>query len=90
MTESTIEPATIAVAYVKNGTATLRCHWNVRFVEITVPMPRSVWRYDEAIIKWALPISYNGYDITAETLPQYLSAIESEIMSYAKATKLNF
>ena len=90
MVESTIEPTTIHISAVKNGLATLRCRWNISFVEIAMPIPRSVWQYEEAIIKWALPITYDGYEISESTLPTYLNSIESEIINYAKGTKLNW
>lgn len=91
MAESTIYPLEIEIDVIRNGVARLLCHWDI----LTIMHDDSlIYQYDEAVIKWSLPGSYssNGETIsisTREDAELYISANAAEIMSFAKATKLD-
>ena len=88
--ESTTYPQEIEIDTVKNGVARLLCHWNVEAVQHDESI---AYRYEEAVIKWALPESFEsgGQTVmisTREDVEAYVQANAAEIMSFAKATKL--
>ena len=90
MPESTIYPQEIEIDTVKNGAARLLCHWNI---ESVLHEDVQIYQYEEAVIKWALPDSFetDGQMITISTredVETYVQANTAEIMSFAKATKL--
>ena len=88
--ESTIYPQEIEIDTVKNGVARLLCHWNI---ESVLHEDVLIYQYEEAVIKWALPLSFesDGETITISTredVEVYVQTNAAEIMSFAKATKL--
>lgn len=90
MLESTIYPQEIEIDTVKNGVARLLCHWNI---ESVLHEDVLIYQYEEAVIKWALPESFEsgGQTVmisTREDVEAYVQANAAEIMSFAKATKL--
>lgn len=90
MPESTIYPQEIEIDTVKNGVARLLCHWNI---ETILREESTIYQYEEAVIKWALPDTYmNGAQTTVistrDNVEAYIQANAAEIMSFAKATKL--
>lgn len=90
MPESTIYPQTIELDTIKNGQARLLCHWDM---ETILRDESTVYKYEEAVIKWALPDTYmNGAQTTVistrDDVEAYIQANAAEIMSFAKATKL--
>jgi len=90
MSESTIYPREIEIDTIKNGMARLLCHWNV---EAVMHEESLAYQYEEAVIKWALPESFEsgGQTVmisTREDVEAYVQANAAEIMSFAKATKL--
>jgi hypothetical protein len=91
MPESTIYPQEIEIDTVKNGVARLLCHWNI---ESVLHEDVLIYQYEEAVIKWALPLSFISSDgqtvmiSTREDVEAYVQANAAEIMSFAKATKL--
>jgi len=90
MPESTIYPQEIEIDTVKNGVARLLCHWNI---ESVLHEDVLIYQYEEAVIKWALPESFEsgGQTVmisTREDVEAYVQANAAEIMSFAKATKL--
>lgn len=90
MPESTIHPQEIEIDTIKSGIARLLCHWNV---EAVMHEESLVYQYEEAVIKWALPESFEsgGQTVmisTREDVEAYVQANAAEIMSFAKATKL--
>jgi len=96
MTESTIEPKEIQIRKVIGGVAKLLCHWNITSEERVCEEsePQLMYVYDETKISWALPYSYvvGESTVTLDSLVSveaYLKKNEDEILSYAKATKLN-
>lgn len=90
MPESTIYPQEIEIDTIKNGVARLLCHWGIK----SIPRDNAaVYVYDEAVIKWTLPDVYTsgGQTLaisTREDVEAYVQANATEIMSFAKATKL--
>jgi hypothetical protein len=90
MIESTIFPPEIEIDTIKNGVARLLCHWNI---ETVLRDDYGVYQYEEAVIKWTLPDIYtsDGQTIiisSREDVEAYIAANATEIMSFAKATKL--
>lgn len=91
MPESTIYPQEIEIDIVKNGVARLLCHWNI---ESVLHEDVLIYQYEEAVIKWALPLSFISSDgqtvtiSTREDVEVYVQVNAAEIMSFAKATKL--
>jgi hypothetical protein len=90
MPESTIYPQEIEIDTVKNGVARLLCHWNI---ESVLHEDVLIYQYEEAVIKWALPESFEsgGQTVmisTREDVEVYVQVNAAEIMSFAKATKL--
>lgn len=90
MPESTIYPAEIEIDTIKNGQARLLCHWNIEGVMREESL---VYQYEETVIKWSLPATYSSGEqtltiSTREDVEAYVQANATEIMSFAKATKL--
>ena len=90
MPESTIYPQEIEIDTVKNGVARLLCHWNI---ESVLHEDVLIYQYEEAVIKWALPLSFESEreTITISTREDVEVCVQTnaaEIMSFAKATKL--
>jgi len=88
MPESSIYPQSIEIDTIKNGVARLLTHWNI---ETTLREESTVYSYEEAVIKWTLPDTYEtgGESIqitTREDVETYITANAEEIMSFAKAT----
>jgi hypothetical protein len=88
--ESTIHPQEIEIDTIKGGIARLLCHWNIGAV---LHEESLVYQYEEAVIKWALPESFEsgGQTVmisTREDVEAYVQVNAAEIMSFAKATKL--
>lgn len=87
MIESTIEPGEIEIDTITGGVARLLCHWNITTIERE---GSTLYQYDESVLKWALPDTSNGSTIsTRADVETYVSANSTEIMSFAKAMKLN-
>lgn len=88
MTESNIYPEEIEIDTIKNGVARLLTHWNI---ETVLREDATIYTYDEAVINWALPDSYEtgGETVTIairEDVEDYIAANTEEIMSFAIAT----
>ena len=84
MSESHIEPKSIEIDIVENGSARLLCHWNITSYERTDEMSnitQTYYQYAEEILWWVLPRPF--LDLGA--IETYLAANESEIVAYAKA-----
>jgi len=88
MPESNIYPQSIEIDTIKNGVARLLTHWNI---ETVLREESTVYTYEEAVIKWTLPDSYEtgGKTVTIATredVETYITANAEEIMSFAIAT----
>ena len=84
MSESHIEPKSIEIDIVKNGSARLLCHWDITSYERTDEMSnitQTYYQYVEEVLWWSLPRPF--LDLVA--VETYLAANESEIIAYAKA-----
>ena len=84
MSESHIEPKSIEIDIVENGSARLLCHWDITTIERTDEMSNSsqtYYQYSEEVLWWSLPRPF----IDRASIEEYLSSNESEIISYAKA-----
>ena len=82
MVESTIEPKTIELQYVKNGVAELLVHWDIE------PFEREgqpLFYYEECRMKWTLPY----YMTTISEVGTYLTENENEILGWAKGSKVS-
>ena len=90
MQESTIYPQTIEIDTIKNGVCRLLTHWNIEGV---LKDDSTTYQYDEAVIKWTLPDTFEQNNVTVtistrEDVEAYIEANSAEILSFAKATKL--
>ncbi len=91
LVRSTVEPATIGIDVVKNGSARLLCRWDIRQVEVEDEMgTRTEYEYQEKTIWWALPSPvYLGRQGSRQVLTDagraYLASAESEILGWAMA-----
>ncbi len=86
MPESTVYPQDIEIDTIKNGVARLLCHWNIEGI---LQEDTLVYQYEEAVIKWTIPDYFSGHQIASrEDVEAYVTANATEIMSFAKATKL--
>lgn len=91
LVRSTIEPATIGIDIVRDGSVRILCHWNVR--EITVEDedgPRTEYEYEEQVIWWALPspeyLERRGSrQVLTDAGRAYLASVEDEILGWAMA-----
>lgn len=90
MPESTIYPTEIEIDTIINGIARVLCRWNI---EAVLHEESLAYQYDEAVIQWSLPDAYTSGEqtltiSTREDVEAYVQANATEIMSFAKATKL--
>jgi hypothetical protein len=90
MPESTIYPQEIEIDTIKGGVARVLCRWNIGAV---LREDSTIYTYDEAVIRWSLPDTFEneGQTVTISTrddVEAYVQANATEIMSFAKATKL--
>lgn len=92
LVRSTIEPETLGIDVVKNGSVRLLCHWDIHTVEITDEDTgtHDEYEYQEEVIWWALPspayLERQGSRqvLTAEGLA-YLSTEQAKIVGYGQA-----
>ena len=89
LAESTIYPAELRLESVSGGIATVRVRWDIQGILIEDNLS---YRYEEAIIKKELPISYISGEttITISTrgdVETYLTSISNDILTQAKMTK---
>ncbi|GAB7016171.1 hypothetical protein [Methanogenium cariaci] len=92
LVRSTIEPETLGIDVIKNGSVRLLCRWDIHTVEITDEESgtHDEYEYQEEVIWWALPspvyLSRQGSRqvLTTEGL-SYLTSAQPEIMDYAQA-----
>lgn len=96
--QSNLQPQEIYIDKIKNGRARLLVRWNVETVTRIDEMSgeeQTVYQYDEAVLLWTFPDSYtNSYgnliQIKSITeLRAYINLNKEEILSFAKASKLN-
>ena len=82
MSESTIEPKTIEIDRVRNGVAEILVHWDAEGIERE---GQALWSYQECRMEWVLPRAMVDMDEVVE----YLSSVESEILDWAKGSKVS-
>jgi hypothetical protein len=91
LVRSTIEPTTLGIDIVRDGSVRLLCHWNVREIEVEDEMgTRTEYEYREKVIWWALPspeyLERRGRrQVLTDAGRAYLASIESEILGWAMA-----
>ena len=91
MVRSTIEPDTLGIDVVKNGSVRLLCRWDIRQVEVEDEIEtRTEYEYAEKVIWWALPspeyLERRGSrQVLTDAGRAYLASAESEILGWAMA-----
>lgn len=92
MVESTIKPDTITLDRVIGGKAEILVNWNVTETERTDEMSgktTTFYVYDQCAFRgnnaWVLPQAYN----TISEVEEYLSENETEILDWAKGSKIS-
>jgi hypothetical protein len=92
LVRSTVEPATIDIDVVKNGSVRVLCRWDIRQVEVEDEMAgtRTEYEYREKVIWWALPTpTYLERQGSRQVLTgagrAYLASVETEILGWAVA-----
>lgn len=88
MVESTVEPDTLEIQRVVNGKVELLVHWNIQKTKREDEMTdesQALYQYEECRLKWILPKSYS----TKSGVMSYLKSIESEIIDWAKGSKVS-
>ena len=91
LVRSTIEPATIGIDVVKNGSVRILCRWDIRQVEVEDEMgTRTEYEYREKVIWWALPTPEylerrGSRQVLTDTGRAYLASVEDEILGWAMA-----
>ena len=92
LVRSTVEPATIGIDVVKNGSVRVLCRWDIRQVEVEDEMAgtHTEYEYAEKVIWWALPspehLTRQGKrQVLTDAGRAYLASIENEILGWAMA-----
>jgi len=92
LVRSTIEPETISIDVVKNGSVRLLCHWDISAVEVTDEDlgTHTEYEYLEEVLWWTLPSpSYlervGAKQVMSAAGESYLASTETEILNWAKA-----
>lgn len=91
MVRSTIEPDTLGIDIVRDGSVRLLCRWDIRQVEVEDEMgTRTEYEYREKVIWWALPspeyLERRGRrQVLTDAGRAYLASVEDEILGWAMA-----
>jgi hypothetical protein len=91
LVRSTIEPDTLGIDIVRNGSVRLLCRWDIRQVEVEDEMgTRTEYEYREKVIWWALPaLEYlerrGSRQVLTDAGRAYLASVEDEILGWAMA-----
>ena len=91
LVRSTIEPDTLGIDIVRDGSVRLLCRWDIRQVEVEDEMgTRTEYEYREKVIWWALPspeyLERRGRrQVLTEAGRAYLASVEDEILGWAMA-----
>ena len=91
LVRSTIEPDTLGIDIVRDGSVRLLCRWDIRQVEVEDEMgTRTEYEYREKVIWWALPspeyLERRGSrQVLTDAGRAYLASAESEILGWAVA-----
>ena len=87
MVESTIEPKALEIEKIKGGKVELLAHWDITQIERTDEMSgktQTMYLYEECRMEWILPKAYS----TKAGVMSYLNSVESEILDWAKGSKV--
>lgn len=91
LVRSTVEPATIGIDVVKNGSVRVLCRWDIQTVEVVDEIgTRTEFEYAEKVLWWALPspeyLERRGSrQVLTDAGRVYLASAESEILGWAMA-----
>ena len=91
LVRSTVEPATIGIDVVKNGSVRVLCRWDIRQVEVEDEIEtRTEYEYAEKELWWALPspeylTRQGSRQVITEAGRAYLASAENEILGWAQA-----
>ena len=91
LVRSTIEPDTLGIDIVRDGSVRLLCRWDIRQVEVEDEMgTRTEYEYREKVIWWALPspeyLERRGSrQVLTDAGRAYLASVEDEILGWAMA-----
>ena len=91
LVRSTIEPETLGIDIVRDGSVRLLCRWDIRQVEVEDEMgTRTEYEYREKVIWWALPTPEylerrGSRQVLTDAGRAYLASVEVEILGWAMA-----
>ena len=91
LVRSTIEPDSLGIDVVRNGSVRLLCRWDIRQVEVEDEIEtRTEYEYAEKAIWWALPspdylTRQGSRQVLTDTGRAYLASVEDEILGWAMA-----
>ena len=91
LVRSTIEPETLGIDIVRDGSVRLLCRWDIRQVEVEDEMgTRTEYEYREKVIWWALPTPEylerrGSRQVLTDAGRAYLASVEDEILGWAMA-----
>ena len=91
LVRSTIEPDTLGIDIVRDGSVRLLCRWDIRQVEVEDEMgTRTEYEYREKVIWWALSspeyLERRGSrQVLTDAGRAYLASVEDEILGWAMA-----
>ena len=91
LVRSTVEPATIGIDVVKNGSVRVLCRWDIQTVEVVDEIgTRTEFEYAEKVLWWALPspeylTRQGSRQVITEAGRAYLASAENEILGWAQA-----
>ena len=91
LVRSTVEPATIGIDVVKNGSVRVLCRWDIQTVEVEDEIEtRTEYEYAEKVLWWALPTPeyltrQGSRQVITEAGRAYLASAENEILGWAQA-----
>jgi len=91
--QSTIQPDEIEIDRVRNGRTRLLVHWDVSEVTHTDEITgesQTLYEYEEKVLWWTFPLESDGLVLNnIENIEQYIQNNKTEILNFAKGSKIS-